>query len=69
MSNTVSTNLDGLERTLNHSRAHAKEAAARWAFGTFPRLAGSVLEVAAAGFEPPASLIFSRRTSARLLPR
>jgi hypothetical protein len=52
MSDTVSTNLNGLERTLNHWRAHAKGAAARWAFRAFPRLAGSVLEVSAAGFEP-----------------
>jgi len=60
MSDTDSTNLDGLERQLNHWRACAKRAAARWVFRAFPRLAGSALEVAAAGFEPaPIPYFFS----------
>ena len=49
---TFPTNLDGLERRFDRWRARAKGAAARWAFGAFPRLAGAALEMAAAGFEP-----------------
>jgi hypothetical protein len=58
--NTVSTKLDGLERQFIRWRAGAKRGAARWAFRAFPRLAGSALEVAAAGFEPaPIPYFFS----------
>ena len=49
---TVPANLEGLERQLDHWRARARGAAARGAFRALRRLAGSVLEIAAAGFEP-----------------
>ena len=52
MTDTVSTNLDGLERRLDRWRACANRTAAAWAFRALPRLAGSSLEIAAAGFEP-----------------
>jgi hypothetical protein len=56
----VATNLDGLERTLNHWRARAKRVAARWAFRAFLRFAGSALELAAVGFKPaPIPYFFS----------
>jgi hypothetical protein len=58
--NPVSTNLDGLERQFNHWSARAKRVGARWAFRAFPRLAGSALEAAAAGFKPaPTPYFFS----------
>ena len=62
--NSASPNLDGLERQLHHWRAVAREAAGRWLFRTFPHLAASFLEVAAAGFGP-ASIphFFSTRVS------
>ena len=70
MSNTVSTNLDGLER---HAPSLAcpcrRERRRAGPFDVFPRLAGSALEMAAAGFEPAPTPIFSLLTSARLLPR
>ncbi len=50
MISTRSAHLDELERRLSDARARAKVSALRGAFRAFPRLAGSLLEVAAAGF-------------------
>ena len=52
LSEMVMCGLEGLERAGNGWRDRARGAAARWALRAFPRLAGSVLEVAAAGFAP-----------------
>ncbi len=59
---TGSANLDGLERRVRAGRALAKFAALRWAFRAFPGLAGSLLEISAAGFaRAPIPHFFSPR--------
>ena len=52
MSDTLVTNLDGLERHFHRWRSRARIGALRCAFRAFPLLAGSALEIAAAEFAP-----------------
>ncbi len=52
MISTRSANLDGLERRLSRALAQVRISATRGAFRAFPRLAGSLLGISAAGFSP-----------------